>query len=78
MQIHDYDILGKAVKFTFDRRTIPALIDALSRLQRRELDSTIRTHQQILAGADINSGDGGYEEGTWEKHNEFLKKRNGE
>ena len=35
-------------------------------------------YQQILAGADINSGDGGYEEGTWEKHNEFLKKRNGE
>jgi hypothetical protein len=35
-------------------------------------------YQQILAGADINSGDGGYEEGTWGKHNEFLKKRNGE
>ena len=34
IQIHDYDFLGEAIKFNFDRRTIPALIDALSRLQR--------------------------------------------
>ena len=44
MQIHDYDFLGEAVKFTFDKRTIPALIDALSRLQRGEDNATIRTH----------------------------------
>ena len=44
LQIHDYDFLGEAVKFTFDKRTIPALIDALSRFQRGEDDSTIRTH----------------------------------
>jgi len=44
MQIHDYDFLGEAIKFVFDRRTIPAVIDALSRLQSGEDDSTIRTH----------------------------------
>ena len=44
LQIHDYDFLGEAVKFTFDRRTIPALIDALSRIQRGEDNSTTRTH----------------------------------
>ena len=44
MQIHDYDFLGEAVKFVFDRRTIPAVIDALGRLQRGEDDATIRTH----------------------------------
>jgi hypothetical protein len=44
LQIHDYDFLGEPVKFNFDRRTIPALIDALSRLQRGEDNATIRTH----------------------------------
>ena len=44
MQIHEYDFLGEAVKFNFDRRTIPAVIDALSRLHRGEDDSTICTH----------------------------------
>ena len=44
IQIHDYDFMGDPVEFNFDRRTIPALIDALSRLQRGENDSTIRTH----------------------------------
>jgi hypothetical protein len=34
MQIHDYDFLGEAVKFNFDRRTIPALIEGLQRLQK--------------------------------------------
>jgi hypothetical protein len=32
VQMHDYDYSGSPVKFQFDRRTIPALIDALSRL----------------------------------------------
>ena len=36
LQIHDYDFLGKPIKFNFDRRTIPALIDALNRLNRGE------------------------------------------
>jgi len=44
LQIHDYDFLGEPIKFNFDRRTIPALIDALSRLNRGEDDATIRTH----------------------------------
>ena len=44
IQIHDCDFLGDPVEFNFDRRTIPALIDALSRLQRGEDSSTIRTH----------------------------------
>jgi hypothetical protein len=44
VQIHDYDFVGFPVKFQFDRRTIPALIDALSRLNRGEDDTTIRTH----------------------------------
>ena len=34
LQIHDYDFLGEAVKFNFDRRTIPALIEGLQRLQK--------------------------------------------
>ena len=34
VQLHDYDFHGYPVKFQFDRRTIPALIDALSRLNR--------------------------------------------
>ena len=42
VQIHDYDFSGQPVKFQFDRRTIPALIDALSRLNRGEGDSTVR------------------------------------
>ena len=44
VQMHDYDFSGSPVKFQFDRRTIPALIDALSRLNRGEDDTTIRTH----------------------------------
>lgn len=44
VQMHDYDFSGYPVKFQFDRRTIPALIDALSRLNRGEPDATIRTH----------------------------------
>lgn len=44
LQIHDCDFLGDPVKFNFDRRTIPALIDALSRLQRGEDNTTIRIH----------------------------------
>ena len=44
VQMHDYDFNGYPVKFQFDRRTIPALIDALGRLNRGELDTTIRSH----------------------------------
>jgi len=44
VQMHDYDFNDYPVKFQFDRRTIPALIDALSRLNRGELDATIHTH----------------------------------
>ena len=44
VQMYDYDFNGFPVKFQFDRRTISALIDALSRLNRGELDTTIRTH----------------------------------
>ena len=44
VQMHDYDYSGYPVKFQFDRRTIPALIDALSRLNHGEDDTTIRTH----------------------------------
>jgi len=44
VQMHDYDFHGYPVKFQFDRRTIPAFIDALSRLNRGEDDATIRTH----------------------------------
>jgi len=44
VQMHDYDFNGFPVKFQFDRRTIPALIDALSRLNRGEDDAVIRTH----------------------------------
>ena len=44
VQMHDYDYSGYPVKFQFDRRTMPALIDALSRLNRGEDDGTIRTH----------------------------------
>jgi len=44
VQMHDYDYSGYPVKFQFDRRTIPALIDALSRLNRGELDAVIHTH----------------------------------
>ena len=34
LQIHDYDFLGEPIKFNFDRRTIPALIEGLQRLQK--------------------------------------------
>ena len=44
LHIHDYDYLGSQIKCHFDRRTIPALIDALTRLNRGEDDATIRTH----------------------------------
>ncbi len=44
IQMHDYDFNGYPVKFQFDRRTIPALIDALSRLNRGEDDAVIRSH----------------------------------
>jgi len=44
VQLHDYDFNGFPVKFQFDRRTIPALIDALSRLNRGEDDAVIHTH----------------------------------
>jgi hypothetical protein len=36
IQIHDYDFLGEPVKFNFDRRTIPALIEGLQQLQKDE------------------------------------------
>jgi hypothetical protein len=36
IQMHDYDFNGYPVKFNFDRRTVPALIDALSRINRGE------------------------------------------
>ena len=36
IQMHDCVIIGEPVKIHFDRRTIPALIDALSRLNRGE------------------------------------------
>ena len=44
VQMHDCVWIGEPVKIHFDRRTIPALIDALGRLNRGELDATIRTH----------------------------------
>jgi hypothetical protein len=31
---------------------------------------------QIIAGADIHAGDGGYSEGTQEKYDKFVKVRN--
>ena len=31
---------------------------------------------QIISGADIHAGDGGYSEGTQEKYDEFVKVRN--
>lgn len=34
IQIHDYDFMGDPVEFNFDRRTIPALIEGLQRLQK--------------------------------------------
>lgn len=34
MQIHDYDFLGTPIKFEFDRRTIPALIEALKNYRK--------------------------------------------
>ncbi len=33
MHIHDYDFLGAPIKFEFDKRTIPALIEALEKLK---------------------------------------------
>lgn len=33
MHIHDYDFLDIPIKFEFDRRTIPALIEALEKLK---------------------------------------------
>lgn len=33
MHIHDYDFLGTPIKFEFDKRTIPAMIEALKKLQ---------------------------------------------
>ena len=33
MHIHDYDFLDISIKFEFDKRTIPALIEALKKLQ---------------------------------------------
>jgi len=44
VQMHDYDFNGFPVKFQFDRRTVPALIDALSRLNQGELDAVIRIY----------------------------------
>lgn len=38
--------------------------------------SRIDFPNQIIAGADIHSGDGGYSEGTQEKYEEFVKNRN--
>jgi hypothetical protein len=40
MQIHDYDFLGTPIKFEFDRRTIPALIEALKKLQEIQDERT--------------------------------------
>jgi hypothetical protein len=39
-------------------------------------DSSIDFPDQVKAGADIHSGDGGYSEGTQEKYEEFVKNRN--
>lgn len=33
MHIHDYDFLGTPIKFEFDRRAIPAMIEALEKLK---------------------------------------------
>ncbi len=33
MHIHDYDFLDISIKFEFDKRTIPALIEALEKLK---------------------------------------------
>lgn len=33
MHIHDYDFLDIPIKFEFDKRTIPALIEALEKLK---------------------------------------------
>ena len=44
VQMHDSAWMGELVKIHFDRRTIPALIDALTRLNRGEDDTTIHTH----------------------------------
>lgn len=33
IQIHDYDFMGNPVEFNFDVRTIPALIEALQRIE---------------------------------------------
>jgi hypothetical protein len=35
LQIHDYDFFGDPVKFVFDKRTIPALIEALQKCAAR-------------------------------------------
>lgn len=36
MHIHDYDFLGTPIKFEFDKRTIPALIEALEKLKENQ------------------------------------------
>ena len=34
LQIHDYDWTGVPIEFKFDKRTIPALIEGLQKLQK--------------------------------------------
>ena len=36
IQIHDYDYMGTPVEFNFDIRTVPALIDGLTKLMKEE------------------------------------------
>lgn len=36
IQIHDYDFMGDPVEFNFDIRTIPALIEGLTKLKKEE------------------------------------------
>ena len=44
VQMHDSAWMGELVKIPFDRRTIPPLIDAPTRLNRGAADATIRPH----------------------------------
>ena len=51
-------------------------MDNLDKRFHSGLKSGILKAINILAGADIHAGDGGYEESTHEKQAEFARKRN--
>lgn len=56
IQIHDYDYIGTPVEFNFDIRTIPALIEGLTKLKKERMNERERLEELTRVTLDAKAG----------------------